>query len=70
MRSLVHPPLILIKSWWQIQNFLDRMAIAGNGEANLLLPPANEVLGQGNVFTPVCHSVGGWLASQLASQVT
>ena len=22
-----------------------------------LLPPANEVLGQGNVFTPVCHPV-------------
>ena len=53
MRSLVHPPLILIKSWWQIQIFLDRMAIAGNGEANLLLPPENEVLGQGN-FLHLC----------------
>ena len=26
-------------------------------DKNGLLPPANEVWGQGNVFTPVCHSV-------------
>ena len=31
-----------------------------------LLPPANEVFGQGNVFTRVCHSVhrGRWFASK------
>ena len=34
-----------------------------------LLPPANEVLGQGNVFTRVCHSVhqGGGGLHQLGS---
>ena len=28
-------------------------------DVKILLPPANEVMGQGNIFAPVCHSVHG-----------
>ena len=69
-RSVKEPNLLMTKSTRIVFSSYGSFTITGNDG---FITVRRQSLGQGNVFTPVCHSVHegrGGLASQYASQVT